>query len=184
MKNLATAILEQMGKALNIKAEELRDFTEGIRQSMRMNYYPQCPQPEQVIGLTPHSDATGLTILLQVNEVEGLQIRKDGKWVPIKALPNAFVVNVGDILEIVTNGAYRSIEHRATVNSKKERLSIASFHSPRFDGKVCPAPSLVTEQTPALFKEVTVQDYFKGLFSRELVGKSYLDTLRIQDGQA
>jgi isopenicillin N synthase-like dioxygenase len=86
--------------------------------------------------------------------------------------------------QIVTNGAYRSIEHRATVNSKKERLSVASFHSPRFDGKVCPAPSLVTEQTPALFKEVPVKEYFKGLFSRELVGKSYLDTLRIQDGQA
>lgn len=100
VKNLASAILEQMGKALNIKAEEMRDFTEGIRQSMRMNYYPQCPQPEQVIGLTPHSDATGLTILLQVNEVEGLQLRKDGKWVPIKPLPNAFVVNVGDILEV------------------------------------------------------------------------------------
>jgi hypothetical protein len=43
---------------------------------------------------------------------------------------------------------------------------------------------LVTEQTPALFKEVPVKEYFKGLFSRELVGKSYLDTLRIQDGHA
>lgn len=86
--------------------------------------------------------------------------------------------------QIITNGEYRSIEHRATVNSTKERLSIASFHSPRFDGVICPAPSLITKQTPALFTRVTVQEYFKGLFSRELHGKSYLDTLRLQHGEA
>lgn len=67
---------------------------------MRMNYYPPSPQPEKVIGLTNHSDATALTILLQVNEVEGLQIRKDDMWVPVRPMPNAFVVNVGDILEV------------------------------------------------------------------------------------
>ena len=101
VKNLAVAILEQIAKALKMRAEEMRDqFTEGIRQTMRMNYYPPCPQPEKVIGLTPHSDGAGLTILLEVNDVEGLQIKKDGKWVPVKPLPNAFVVNIGDILEV------------------------------------------------------------------------------------
>ncbi|CAN1799441.1 Protein SRG1 [Linum perenne] len=94
--------------------------------------------------------------------------------------PYAFVVNVGDIMEIITNGEYRSIEHRATVNSDKERLSIACFHSPRFDGEIGPAASLVSgSEKPALFKKVTVREFFKGLFSRELKGKSYLDTLRI-----
>ncbi|KAF2618853.1 hypothetical protein F2Q68_00042246 [Brassica cretica] len=88
-------------------------------QTMRMNYYPPCPEPHQVIGLPPHSDAVALTILLQVNEVEGLQIKKDAKWVSVKPLPNAFIVNVGDILEIITNGTYKSIEHRAVVNSEK-----------------------------------------------------------------
>ncbi|KAL2331278.1 hypothetical protein Fmac_018859 [Flemingia macrophylla] len=91
-----------------------------------MNYYPPSPQPEKVIGLTPHSDGVGLTILLQVNEVEGLQIKKNGMWVPIMPLPNAFIVNIGDILEIITNGIYQSIEDRATVNSEIERLSIAT----------------------------------------------------------
>ena len=67
---------------------------------MRMNYYPPCPQPELVMGLNAHSDAAALTILLQINEMEGPQIRKDGRWIPIKPLPNAFIVNVGDILEV------------------------------------------------------------------------------------
>jgi len=74
-------------------------FDDELGQRIRMNYYPPCPEPDKAIGLTPHSDATGLTILLQVNEVEGLQIKKDGKWVSVKPLPNALVVNVGDILE-------------------------------------------------------------------------------------
>lgn len=89
-----------MEKALEIESKEISKLFEDGMQSMRMNYYPPCPQPEQVIGLTPHSDAVGLTILLQVSQVEGLQIKKDGMWVPVKPLPNAFIVNIGDILEV------------------------------------------------------------------------------------
>ncbi|KAL2252151.1 protein SRG1 [Sesamum indicum] len=179
LKVLAMKILKLMAKALNIKAEEMNTlFAEGV-QSMRMNYYPPCPQPELVTGLCPHSDAVGLTILLQANEMEGLQIKKDGAWIPVSPLPNAFVINIGDILEIWTNGAYRSIEHRATVNSTKERLSIATFLSPNMDGHLGPAASLVTPQTPAKFKTIAVAEYFKGLISRELVGKSYVDLMRI-----
>ena len=74
-------------------------FSDGI-QTMRMNYYPPCPEPENAIGLAPHSAAPALTILFELNETEGLQIRKEGRWVPIKPLPNAFIVNIGDILEV------------------------------------------------------------------------------------
>ncbi|KAL2331280.1 hypothetical protein Fmac_018861 [Flemingia macrophylla] len=180
MKQLAMVIIGHMGKALKIEEKEIKKlFEEGI-QLMRMNYYPPCPQPEKVIGLTPHSDGIGLTILLQINEVDGLQVRKDGFWVPVKPLPNAFIVNIGDILEIISNGIYRSIEHRATViSSEKERLSIATFYSPAQDGVVGPASSLITEQTPPRFKSIGVTDYFMGLFSRKLDGKSYLDVMRI-----
>ncbi|CAK7351779.1 unnamed protein product [Dovyalis caffra] len=179
LKNLAMTILAHMGKALKIEAEEVEEFFANGFQSMRMNYYPPCPQPDRVIGLTPHSDAVGLTILLQVNEMEGLQIKKDGKWVPVKPLPNAFIFNIGDILEIITNGIYRSIEHRATVNSEKERLSIATFLSTNYDGVIGPASSLVTEPTPAMFRSITAEEYYKGLFARELHEKSYLDAMRI-----
>jgi isopenicillin N synthase-like dioxygenase len=90
-----------MAKALKIQqtCEMLDFFKEGV-QNIRMGYYPPCPQPDQVIGLNPHSDASALTILLQVNEMQGLQVKKDGLWIPINPLPNAFVVNVGDQLEV------------------------------------------------------------------------------------
>ena len=65
-------ILGLMAKALKMEANEMKQLFEEGCQGMRMNYYPPCPQPDQVIGLTPHSDGVGLTILLQVNEMEGL----------------------------------------------------------------------------------------------------------------
>lgn len=90
-----------MARALNMDSEEMRDlFSDGV-QSMRMNYYPPCPQPDMAIGFTPHSDADALTILFQLNETEGLQIQKDGKWIPVKPIPNAFIVNIGDIMEVL-----------------------------------------------------------------------------------
>ncbi|RDY10073.1 Protein SRG1, partial [Mucuna pruriens] len=182
VKKLCLTIIERMAIALKIEPNELVDYVfEDLCQSMRWNYYPPCPQPENVIGINPHSDAGALTILLQVNETEGLQIKKDGKWIPVKPLPNAFVVNVGDMLEILTNGIYRSIEHRATINSEKERISIATFHRPRGNREIGPTPSLVTSERAASFKRIVVADYYKAFFSRELQGKSCLDFVRIQN---
>lgn len=87
------------------------------------------------------------------------------------------------VLQILTNGIYRSIEHRATVNTGKERVSLATFYNPKIDGEVGPAPSLITPQTPPLFRRIGVADYFKGYFSRELSGKSYVDVMRINNDE-
>jgi isopenicillin N synthase-like dioxygenase len=100
LKSLALKILDLMGKALKMEATDMKELFDEGWQSIRMNYYPPCPQPELVIGLNSHSDSVGLTILLQVNDMEGLQISKNGMWIPVKPLPNAFVVNIGDILEV------------------------------------------------------------------------------------
>jgi isopenicillin N synthase-like dioxygenase len=100
LKKLSVTIIEFMTKALKIQTSEILDFFEDGVQSMRMNYHPPCPQPEQVIELNPHSDVAALTILLQVNEMDGLQIRKDGMWIPIKPLSEAFVINIGDMFEV------------------------------------------------------------------------------------
>ncbi|XP_074356985.1 protein SRG1-like [Apium graveolens] len=167
-----------MAKALKMNPEELEVLFEEGMQSMRMNYYPPCPQPDQVIGLTPHSDGTGLTILYQLNETEGLQVRKDGIWIPVKPLPSGFVVNIGDILEVITNGTYPSIEHRGIVNSVKERMSVATFLAPNLQGDFGPAPSLLSPETPN-YKRINTMDFLQGFFAQKLDGKSYLDTLRI-----
>lgn len=111
VKNLAIEILGHMAKSLKMDAEEMRElFSDGV-QSMRMNYYPPCSEPDKAIGFTPHSDAVALTILSQLTETEGLQIRKDGRWVPVTPLQNAFVVNIGDIMEVLVFFFWMEIEH-------------------------------------------------------------------------
>ncbi|KAL5990086.1 hypothetical protein ACLOJK_010983 [Asimina triloba] len=179
VQKLALSILKLMATTLGMKGEEMTQLFEGGFQSMRTNYYPPCPQPELVFGISPHSDAVGLTVLLQINEIEGLEIRKDGRWIPVKPLANAFIINVGDIMEIVSNGIYRSIEHRATVNRVHERLSIAAFYNPKLGAEIGPAPSLLSPQNPPRFIPVTVDKYFKELFKRKLDGKGYIECMRI-----
>lgn len=71
-----------------------------LMQIIRNNYYPICPRPDLVLGLSPHSDSNSITILLQ-DEVTGLQIRHDGGWVPITPMPNALLVNIGDCIEVL-----------------------------------------------------------------------------------
>jgi isopenicillin N synthase-like dioxygenase len=67
------------------------------------------------------------------------------------------------------------------VNSKKERISIASFQNANMSKVIGPTPGLVTHERPALFKTLTVEEYFKVFFSNELKGKSCLDVMRIQN---
>ena len=83
----------------------------------------------------------------------------------------------------MSNGIYRSIEHRAMVNSTKERLSIATFYSSNLDSELGPAPSLIGPGNPANFQRVPLEKYFKEFFARKLSGKSYLDFMRIENGE-
>lgn len=84
---------------MEIEDEKLLNEFEKGSQLMVMNCYPQCPEPELTLGMPPHSDYGFLTLLLQ-DQVEGLQIHYQQKWVTVQPLPNSFVVNIGDHLEV------------------------------------------------------------------------------------
>ncbi|XVE90588.1 hypothetical protein DITRI_Ditri20bG0089900 [Diplodiscus trichospermus] len=88
-----------MPKALKIDMKEMKELFDDGMQAARIAYYPPCPKPKLVMRLTPYSDINLLTILHQVNGVDSLHIRKDGIWFPLNFNPDAFVVNVRDILE-------------------------------------------------------------------------------------
>ncbi|CAI0418407.1 unnamed protein product [Linum tenue] len=185
LEKLTSSLLSSMARNLGLEPGKLLSlFKEGM-QGMRMNYYPPCKQATKVIGLAPHSDATGLTLLAQVNEVQGLQIKRDGKWIPIDPIPGAFIVNVGDIIEIMSNGEYKSIEHRAVVNPEKERLSIATFHSPNFSATIGPLSNLLTKdkkgQAPN-YKSISHEDYLKlgAKIKLDGKGKGLIHQMKIQ----
>jgi isopenicillin N synthase-like dioxygenase len=59
--------------------------------------------PDHVLGVKPHADGSSLTNLLQDKQVEGLQVLKDNQWFKVPIIPDALVINVGDLLEVGNN---------------------------------------------------------------------------------
>ncbi|XP_068342279.1 probable 2-oxoglutarate-dependent dioxygenase SLC1 isoform X1 [Pyrus communis] len=157
--------------------EMLKDFKDGS-QLMVVNCYPPCPQPDLTLGMPPHSDYGFLTILLQ-DEVEGLQIKKQDKWITVEPIPNSFVVNVGDHLEIFSNGKYKSALHRVLVNSLKGRISVASLHTLPFTRSVGPSPKLINESNPRRYKDTNFASFLEYISSREPKWKNFLESRKL-----
>lgn len=90
------AVVESLG--LVDDDDITKEFGHGS-QLMVINCFPSCPEPDLTQGMPPHSDYGFLTLVLQ-DGVHGLQIQSQGEWVSVDPLPNSFVVNVGDHLEV------------------------------------------------------------------------------------
>ena len=86
-------------------------------------------------------------------------------------------------MQIFSNGIYHSIEHKVSSNAEKERITIAFNISPKFEADVGPSPTLVNPNNPPLFRKVGMEQYLKDFFCQKLNGKTYLDHMRIQNGQ-
>jgi len=177
-RKLALTLMGAISESLGLQPDYIQTvFKEGIQLSV-LNLYPQCPEPDQTMGFAPHSDQGGLTILLQ-NDVGGLQVQHDGRWVAVEPAPNTFVVNVGDHLEIVSNGKYKSVLHRAVVNTERTRISIAAPNGPAMDAPIFPAPQLIDEIHPPLYKSILYGEYLRHQQSTVLRGKGNLESVMI-----
>ncbi|VAH34472.1 unnamed protein product [Triticum turgidum subsp. durum] len=115
---------------------------DGTTCFLRLNRYPACPFAPDTFGLVPHTDSDFLTILCQ-DQVGGLQLMKDSRWVAVKPRPDALIVNIGDLFQAWSNNRYKSVEHKVVANAKAERLSVAYFLCPSYDSLVgtCGEPS-------------------------------------------
>ncbi|KAL6902315.1 hypothetical protein ACP4OV_005191 [Aristida adscensionis] len=146
---------------------------------MRVNFYPRCPQPELTLGVAAHSDPGGMTMLLVDDHVRGLQVRgPHGQWVTVDPVPDAFIVNVGDQIQVLSNAVYKSVEHRVTVSAAEDRLSMAFFYNPRSDLPIAPMAELVGPGRPALYPEMTFDEYRVFIRQRGLAGKAQLQSLQ------
>ncbi|KAL2317666.1 hypothetical protein Fmac_031542 [Flemingia macrophylla] len=146
-------------------------------QLLVINCYPPCPNPELVMGLPAHTDHGLLTLLMQ-NDLPGLHIQHNGKWIPVHPLPNSFLVNTGDHMEILTNGKYKSVVHRAVANSQGTRVSVGAAHGPCLDTVVGPAPELVGDDNPAAYRAIKYRDYMQLQQNHQLHINSCLDRIR------
>ncbi|KAL2892330.1 1-aminocyclopropane-1-carboxylate oxidase-like protein 12 [Bienertia sinuspersici] len=146
------------------------------------HYYPYCPEPNKTVGIASHTDPGVLTVLLQ-DQVGGLQVKHDGKWVNVKPVHGALVINVGDLLQMISNDKYISVEHRVYANPQHEpRVSIAVFCNPSIrDDLYGPLPELVSPEVPALYQQFTYSEFMRKFFTKELDGKSLIKYFSLEN---
>ncbi|KAK7352075.1 hypothetical protein VNO80_17491 [Phaseolus coccineus] len=178
IKLLSEVILKAMAKSLNLEEDcFLNKCGDRGDTMLRLNYYPPCPMPDHVLGLKTHADGSTITFVLQDKEVEGLQVLKDDKWFKVPIIPDALVINVGDQIEIMSNGIFRSPLHRAVVNAEKERLTAAMFFHPDSEKEIKPVDKLVNESRPVLYKPT--KNYVDLYFQNYQQGKRAIEAFKI-----
>lgn len=146
MRALSDRLMELFLAALGLTGDQAaaveaeHRIAETMTATMHLNWYPKCPDPKRALGLIAHTDSGFFTFVLQ-SLVPGLQLFRHGpdRWVTVPAdAPDAFVVNVGDLFQILTNGRFHSVYHRAVVNRDSDRISLGYFLGPPADTKVAP----------------------------------------------
>jgi isopenicillin N synthase-like dioxygenase len=144
------------------------------------HYYPPCPEPHLTLGATRHSDPGFLTVLLQ-DGVGGLQVLLGEHWVDVHPVPGALVVNVGDMLQILSNDRFKSVEHRvvATSPGAGARVSAACFFSMTGAAASTRVLGPIVTLTPPRYRSVTVAEFLGYYKDKGLDGRSALDRFRL-----
>ncbi|XP_062098364.1 feruloyl CoA ortho-hydroxylase F6H1-3-like [Humulus lupulus] len=193
MKKTETVIkrlLEVLMKRLNVtKLDKAKESMLMGSKRINLNFYPICPNPDLTVGVGRHSDVSTLTILLQ-DEIGGLYVRveeeeeeeeenNNNKWVHVPPMKGSLVINIGDALQIMSNGRYKSVEHRVVANGNNDRISVPIFVNPKPSDLISPFPQVLANGEKALYKQVLYSDYVKHFFRKAHDGKQTVDFAKI-----
>ncbi|XAR65710.1 Aminocyclopropanecarboxylate oxidase [Bertholletia excelsa] len=166
IEKLAEELLDLLCENLGLEKGYLKKAfygSKGPTFGTKVSNYPPCPRPELIKGLRAHTDAGGIILLFQDDKVSGLQLLKDGKWIDVPPMKYSIVINIGDQLEVITNGKYKSVMHRVIAQTDGNRMSIASFYNPGSDAIIYPAPALLEkeDQQQQVYPKFVFEDYMK-----------------------
>ncbi|KAK6140954.1 hypothetical protein DH2020_025301 [Rehmannia glutinosa] len=140
IKPVIQKLLEALLNGINVKQiDEVKESALMGSPTVTLLHYPKCPDPDLAAGAGPHSDISLITVLLQ-DDVGGLYVRvsEGDKWIHVTPIKGALVVNIGDVLQILSNDRYKSPEHRVFVNGSKDRISVLVFVNPSSDAIIGP----------------------------------------------
>ncbi|XP_048330197.2 scopoletin 8-hydroxylase [Ziziphus jujuba] len=180
VRKILQILIANLGVSIEDSKTKIDSLT-GMKM-VNMNFYPTCPNPELTVGVGRHSDMGTLTVLLQ-DEIGGLYVkleedkngRNKGEWIEVPPIHGALVINTGDTLQILSNGRYKSAEHRVRTTSTKSRVSIPIFTVPKPDEKIGPLPQVVQRDGLARYREFVFVDYMNNFFGNAHEGKKSLD---------
>lgn len=166
MKQLSAILLRGIAQSLDLSPEFFEAKMRDPISIQRLLHYP--PQTgkidESVMGIGAHTDYGNLTILAQ-DDVGGLQVmNRDGAWVEGPPIPGTFVINIGDLVQRLTNDVYLANLHRVVNTSGRERYSIPFFIDADYEAEFAPLPSCVSADNPARYAPVTCGRHKFGRF--------------------
>ncbi|WCJ18770.1 2-oxoglutarate (2OG) and Fe(II)-dependent oxygenase superfamily protein [Euphorbia peplus] len=183
-RKLMVALMERLNvKEIDEKKESL------IMGSKRidLNFCPQCPNPDLTVGIGPHSDVSSLTFnSLFQDEIGGLYVRvREGKgkedgWVHVPPIEGSLVINVGDALQILSNGRYKSVEHCWIATGSKNRISIPIFVNPKLTHVIGPLPEILATSEKPIYRNFLYSDYVKHFFTKTHDGKKTIEFVEIK----
>ncbi|XP_038717047.1 1-aminocyclopropane-1-carboxylate oxidase homolog 1-like [Tripterygium wilfordii] len=157
---LKKTLCELLSEALGLDSDYLATTEFMERPALTCHYYPACPEPALTFGSRNHKDPLFLAILLNDN-VAGLQVLHQNMWVDVPPVRGALVVNMGDLMQLITNDKFKSVEHRVLAGKIGPRVTVACFLYPR-PKHLCkpfgPIKELVSNQPPK-YRETHVQEY-------------------------
>lgn len=143
-------VFEGFCLGLGLPRDALRPHFERHTSFVRLNHYPlddplAAEEAEDAtelgeMALQHHTDSGALTILLQ-DDVGGLQVRHDDRWIDVEPLEGAFVVNIGDMTQVWSNDRYRAALHRVRPMTGRARYSIPFFYNPSYETDCAPLPT-------------------------------------------
>lgn len=163
LTRLGGQLMQVAFQSIGAEPEALMGAFERPTTWLRLLHYP--PQPamsaDDLYGSAPHTDFGCLTILAQ-DDIGGLQVRTtDGIWIDAPAIPDSFVVNVGDMLHHWSNGLLKSTPHRVINRSGRERYSCPFFYDPHVSTNIAPLPCCITPERPARYEALNFGDYLR-----------------------
>jgi isopenicillin N synthase-like dioxygenase len=125
-------VLRAIARFLRVDEEYFTDTVRDGNSVMRLLHYPAQSEPTgEHIRAAAHEDINTITLLLGAEEA-GLELKtKDGRWIPVSPKPGELVINIGDMLQRLTNGVLRSTSHRV-VNPAPDRATHARYSMPYF----------------------------------------------------
>lgn len=165
MESVARRLLEDVALTLGLPAAFFEPHFVGVHTSfLRLNYYPICPNPQAHMAVNHHTDAGVLTVLHQEN-VPALQVLKDDQWYLVPPLAGAFVVNVGDMMQVWTNNRYKAPVHRVLANGSRDRLSMPFFYNPAYSSSIEPLPACVDSSHPVAYKPINWGEFRQRRFA-------------------